>query len=70
MLVSTADLTWGHMWGVGKDRRVVSTGLVGEDVADDGSEVKGKRVPRPQKWRIEANQALGLIFEVSTDDVQ
>ena len=69
MLVSTADLTWGHMWGVGTERKVVSTGLVGEDIPDE-VEVKGKRVPRPQKWRIEANRALGLIFEVSIHHVQ
>jgi hypothetical protein len=33
VLVSTADVVWGHMWGVGSEHKVVGTGLVGVDMA-------------------------------------
>lgn len=62
LLVSTADLAWGHMCGVGVERKVVGTGLVGGELLHE--EVKGIGVSRGQVWRFEANRALGLVFEV------
>lgn len=67
LLVSTADLAWGHMWGVGAERKVVGTGLVGEDTL---REAEGKRegVPRGRRWRVEASRALALVFEVGQNN--
>lgn len=64
ILVATADLVWGHMWGVGAERKVVSTGLVGSESIQTDSP-KGKGVAgKSTRWKGEANRALGLIFEV------
>jgi hypothetical protein len=64
ILVSTADLVWGHMWGVGAERKVVDTGLVGLNSSSGLG--KGKSVlGRGRTWTSEAVRALGLIFEVS-----
>jgi hypothetical protein len=75
LLVSTADLVWGHMWGVGAERRVVATGLVGMDlneeheaagVAGAAGQGKGKGVAgKGEAWKGQASSALGLVFEVS-----
>ncbi|ORY26906.1 armadillo-type protein, partial [Naematelia encephala] len=61
VLVSTADLEWGHVWGVGSEREVVGTGL--EDMEGD---VKGKRPVRV--WKSEARRALGIILEPESLD--
>lgn len=66
LLVSTADLAWGHIWGVGAERKVVSTGLVGEETSSP-TETKGKRLPQVKGWKAETRQALSLIFEVGGD---
>ncbi|WWD00304.1 hypothetical protein V866_007215 [Kwoniella sp. B9012] len=59
ILVSTADMIWGHMWGVGAERKVVGTGLVGEqEIAD----TKGKQAVG-KGWKGEAIKALSLVFE-------
>lgn len=58
ILVSTADLTWGHMWGVGAERKVVGTGLVGSVPTGKGKEVDNRA------WKGEAQRALSLVFEV------
>ena len=64
--VTTADLVWGHMWGVGAEKKVVGTGLVGDDLALEtggkGKEVVGKG----KNWRVEAIRALSSCFVVST----
>lgn len=76
VLVSTADVVWGHMWGVGSERRVVGTGLVGIDVEDSVDSVEGKGKGKGKgratataseegEWRGEAKRALGLVFQVS-----
>lgn len=36
LLLATADLVWGHIWGVGAETEVVSTGLVGLDLKGGG----------------------------------
>ena len=41
---------------------MVGTGLVGEDAKTE--EVKGKSVFRGMGWKVDANRALGLVFEV------
>ncbi|WRT65023.1 uncharacterized protein IL334_001964 [Kwoniella shivajii] len=65
ILVSTADMIWGHMWGVGAERKVVGTGLVGVDIMterDVGG--KGKAVAgKGDRWRGEASRTLSSIFE-------
>ncbi|WVW78739.1 hypothetical protein I302_100699 [Kwoniella bestiolae CBS 10118] len=58
ILVSTADMVWGHMWGVGAERKVIGTGLVGEQEVD----TKGKQAVG-KGWKGEASKALSLIFE-------
>ncbi|WWD22052.1 hypothetical protein CI109_106540 [Kwoniella shandongensis] len=64
ILVSTADMVWGHMWGVGAERKVVGTGLVGVDIISEVDAGKGKEVPgRNKAWKVEAVRSLGLIFE-------
>lgn len=64
VLFTTADLVWGHMWGVGAEKKVVDTGLVGNDTPRESS-AKGKGVlGKDRNWRIDASRALGLAFEV------
>lgn len=64
ILVSGADIIWGHQWGVGAERKVVGTGLVGQDVSEGND--KGKTVPwKEDTWRYEATSAMASIFEVS-----
>ncbi|KAK8846743.1 hypothetical protein IAR55_005830 [Kwoniella newhampshirensis] len=64
LLVSTADMVWGHMWGVGAERKVVGTGLVGMDIMSEADARKGKEVPgRNKAWKVEAIRSLGLVFE-------
>lgn len=62
VLVTTADLVWGHMWGVGAEKKVVGTGLVGEDVV---AGARGKNSGKGRSWRVDATRALSLCFEVS-----
>nr|XP_018265756.1 uncharacterized protein I303_02129 [Kwoniella dejecticola CBS 10117]OBR87914.1 hypothetical protein I303_02129 [Kwoniella dejecticola CBS 10117] len=67
ILVSTADMFWGHMWGVGAERKVIGTGLVGVEVMSE-TEVIGKGKQAAGKsiapgWRGQATHALGSIFE-------
>ena len=57
---------WGHMWGVGAEKKVVGTGLVGEEAISESVGMKGKTVTgKSRSWRIEATRALSLCFEVS-----
>ena len=66
LLITTADLVWGHMWGVGAEKKVVSTGLVGEAPSTKESTGKGKAVAgKGRSWKVEAARALGSCFEVS-----
>jgi hypothetical protein len=61
------------MWGVGAERRVVATGLVGMDLDEEheatgvaGTQGKGKGVAgKGEAWKGQASRALGLVFEVS-----
>jgi len=54
------------MWGVGAEKKVVSTGLVGETAGVKDSNGKGKAVAgKGRSWKIEAARALGSCFEVS-----
>lgn len=70
LLVTTADLVWGHMWGVGAEKKVVGTGLVGVESGVETIGGKGKGVVgKVQNWREDAIRALGLSFEVSTHDI-
>lgn len=81
LLLATADLVWGHIWGVGSETEVVSTGLVGLD-EDQGARSdshdltgidEGGSSPRDKAlqglWEGEtalaASSTLGLVFEVS-----
>jgi hypothetical protein len=62
VLVSTADLVWGHAYGVEMEKKVVGTGLVGM-VMDNG---KGKAAPgRESLLENEAIKALDSVFDVS-----
>ncbi|WVQ97812.1 hypothetical protein IAU59_004927 [Kwoniella sp. CBS 9459] len=65
LLVSTADIVWGHMWGVGAERQVVGTGLVGVDVMSEKDMRKGKSPAgkRHHSWRRDASEALSMVFE-------
>lgn len=73
MLVSTADLVWGYMWGVSLQRRPVDTGLIGpgSEADENGStRGKGKGVEKRStagglKGRSMAVDVLTMIFEVS-----
>ena len=68
VLVSTADFTWGNMWGVGRESSVVGTGLVGP-----GSDARNQDVRMTASGGDEAviigeregKRILGLVFEVS-----
>ncbi|GMK56304.1 hypothetical protein CspeluHIS016_0301440 [Cutaneotrichosporon spelunceum] len=60
ILAATADTLWGHNWGVGAEQKVVGTGLVGDDVLHP-ARVRGTE--RAAAWRVDANTALGLVFE-------
>jgi hypothetical protein len=61
ILVSTADAVWGHIWGVGVEKRIVGTGL--EDLEPRPVRtVKG--VDHIKSLKAEADHALALIFEV------
>jgi hypothetical protein len=54
------------MWGVGAERKVVSTGLVGDISGARESNGKGKAVAgKGRSWKVEAGRALGSCFEVS-----
>jgi hypothetical protein len=65
LLVTTADLVWGHLWGVGAEKRVISTGLFGDEVPDGETSGKGKAVAgKTRSWRAEGVHSLGLCFEV------
>ncbi|OCF37579.1 hypothetical protein I316_00705 [Kwoniella heveanensis BCC8398] len=64
LLVSTADMVWGHMWGVGAERQVVGTGLIGVDVMSEKDMRKGKcPAGKSRGWRRDANEALTMVFE-------
>ncbi|WVR04430.1 hypothetical protein IAU60_001433 [Kwoniella sp. DSM 27419] len=66
VLIATADMIWGHMWGVGAERKVVGTGLVGSDAAAEKDAGKGKEVAERRgdaAWRREAHVALSIVFE-------
>ena len=64
VLFSTADLSWGQMWGVGAEKKVVSTGLLGYELIP-APEGKGKATDLELGWRNHANRALAMVFEVS-----
>lgn len=63
ILVSAADAVWGHVWGVGAERKVIGTGLVGGDLKHVAEKGKGVSV-RKDVWRYEATKALSSVFEV------
>lgn len=70
VLIATADMAWGNMWGVGRERRVVGTGLVGPGGDNHDAEATTTNTYRPRDLSIgsrEGRQVLGLIFEVSQD---
>jgi hypothetical protein len=72
VLVSTADMSWGNMWGVGRERRVVGTGLVGPGGDNLEVEAATANTYRPHNTAIgsrEGKQVLGLVFEVSQGHV-
>lgn len=65
--MSTADMAWGNMWGVGRERRVVGTGLVGPG-GDDRDLERSNIMDRPVESSInrrEGKRVLGLVFQVS-----
>lgn len=65
--MSTADMAWGNMWGVGRERRVVGTGLVGPG-GDDRDLEPSSIMDRPVESSIdrrEGTRVLGLVFQVS-----
>lgn len=68
ILVSAADAVWGHVWGVGAERKVVGTGLVGEDIGEVVGKGKGVSMGG-HEWRIEAVSAMRSIFEVNTNSL-
>ena len=67
LLVSTADLLWGHMWGVGAEKKVVSTGIVEAESSESHNPYHGKGkavLGRGQFWEVQASASLNMIFEV------
>ena len=68
ILVSTADITWGNMWGVGRERSVVGTGLVGPESDERIRDVQmtlsggGEGVDLGNR---EGKRILSLVFSVS-----
>lgn len=81
LLLATADLVWGHIWGVGSETEVVSTGLVGLDedqgarsdlrgltgIDEDGGSPRDKALEGlwEGETALAASLTLGLVFEVS-----
>lgn len=63
VLTASADAIWGHMWGVGVERKVIATGLVGYG-SGPAKASKGKGKESSEAWRPEAKSVLGLVFEV------
>ncbi|OXG88902.1 hypothetical protein C345_02493 [Cryptococcus neoformans A2-102-5] len=59
VLVATADMVWGHVWGVGAEKKVVGTGLVGENVLRETPADRS----RDKYWRNDAMTALTIVFE-------
>ncbi|KAE8540327.1 hypothetical protein D1P53_003272 [Cryptococcus gattii VGV] len=59
VLVATADMVWGHVWGVGAEKKVVGTGLVGENILRETPADRS----RDKHWRNDAIAALTIIFE-------
>lgn len=62
VLVATADMVWGHVWGVGAEKKVVGTGLVGGNVLRETPADRS----RDKYWRNDAMTALTIVFEVSS----
>lgn len=63
VLVSTADIFWGHMWGVGAEKKVVGTGLVGDVPMSSKSKLgSGKG----RTWKVDAMRSLNLMYEVGS----
>lgn len=62
VLVATADMVWGHVWGVGAEKKVVGTGLVGENILRETPADRS----RDKHWRNDAIAALTIVFEVSS----
>jgi hypothetical protein len=71
VLISTADMTWGNTWGVGRERHVVGTGLVGPESygRDRNAQVISPSASRATSLSSTGDavgkRALGLVFEVS-----
>jgi hypothetical protein len=68
ILVSTADITWGNMWGVGRERSVVGTGLVGPESDARDRDVRMMLSGGDEAASIgerEGKRILSLVFEVS-----
>lgn len=67
VLVATADLVWGYMWGVGMQRRVVTTGLGDSNTlaGDYRMKGKGKEVDKVEGTRGIATDSLAMVFDVS-----
>nr|AAV98471.1 BSP2 [Cryptococcus neoformans var. neoformans] len=59
VLVATADMVWGQVWGVGAEKKVVGTGLVGENVLRETPADRS----RDKYWRNDAIAALTVVFE-------
>ena len=66
VLISTADLVWGHMWGVGAERKTIDTGLLIKETSSSSHSVKGKEPEAKGNgaWAAEASRSLSLVFEV------
>ena len=71
ILIATADTAWGQSWGVGAEKQVVDTGLMGEvggaeSAGPTRSKAKGKGTAKETvQWREIVSQTLPLVFEVS-----
>jgi hypothetical protein len=63
VLLTTADLVWGHVCGVGAEQKVVDTGLIGDDGVDVGRKGKGV-MGKSTGWKANGSKALSLVFEV------
>ena len=66
LLVSTADLMWGSVWGIGGEKKVVSTGIRSDGTVVNAEREREARVTgKDRDWRRLAHKALKAPFEVS-----
>ncbi|WVO15817.1 hypothetical protein L204_103479 [Cryptococcus depauperatus] len=59
ILVSTADILWGHTWASNTDKQMVGTGLVEEDIVREVNRIRQIE----SQWKANASKSLELVFQ-------